>query len=129
MRRVVLWLPVVLYMAAIFFVSGQTNPPMPASVSDKLLHAVAYFGLALLVLFAAQEGRPGPLTAIDAVVALLVSIGYGVTDELHQLFVPGRSADARDLLADAAGAATALAGWWAILGTPSSQAPTPKSQA
>jgi VanZ family protein len=39
---------------------------------------------------------------------------YGVSDELHQAFVPGRHPDPLDLLCDAAGAATALAGWAAL---------------
>lgn len=124
-RRVLLWGPVVLYMAAIFVASGQSNPVMPATVSDKLLHAAAYFGLAVLVLRALQGGRPHRLTVRQAAAALLITIGYAATDELHQLVVPGRSADPRDLLADAAGAAAALAGW-AILGNPRTRIPDSK---
>jgi VanZ family protein len=128
-RRILLWVPAAVYMAAIFFVSGQPSPPMPAALSDKVLHGIAYFGLAVLVLYAIQNGRPGRLTWSQGAAALLITIGYAATDELHQLLVPGRSADPRDLLADAAGATTAVAAWWAMIGNPKSQIPNPKSQA
>jgi VanZ family protein len=112
-NRLWLWAPVAVYMAAIFVVSGQTDPATPAGLSDKSLHGLAYFGLAVLV-FRAIAGRlPARLTWRAAVAALAISIGYGITDELHQLYVPGRSADVFDLFADAIGAASGLIGCWA----------------
>jgi VanZ family protein len=44
-------------------------------------------------------------------------VAYGVTDEWHQSFVPGRSADAIDLVADAVGAGLAAGGLgaWGIM--------------
>ena len=108
-----LWTPVVVYMAAIFVVSGQSDPSIPAGVSDKSLHVLAYLGLAVLV-FRALAGRlPARVTWRAAAAALTISIGYGITDELHQLYVPGRSADVADLFADAIGATLGLIGCWA----------------
>ena len=43
--------------------------------------------------------------ALAALVALLGTVAWGALDEFHQSFVPGRSAAASDLAADAAGAA------------------------
>ena len=40
--------------------------------------------------------------------ALLAASAYGATDEFHQLFVPGRSCDVFDWLADTTGAALAV---------------------
>ena len=37
-------------------------------------------------------------------IALLMTAGYAVTDEIHQLFVPGRSGRILDILIDSAGA-------------------------
>jgi VanZ family protein len=48
-----------------------------------------------------------------AALAAAITIVYGVTDEFHQSFVPGRSADAYDLAADAAGALAGTGACWA----------------
>ena len=114
-------------MAAIFWASAQSDPPMPSGVSDKLLHALAYFGLCVLV-FRAVAGRfPARVTWRRAAAALAITIGYAATDELHQMAVPGRAAEALDLIADAFGALLALIGGWAwgILRTFRAQSPAP----
>lgn len=63
--------------------------------SDKVLHAGAYAVLAALLTLA--TGRP--------LLGVGLAIAYGITDEVHQSFVPGRDASVGDLVADAAGAA------------------------
>jgi len=102
-----LWGPVVAAMAAIFGASAQSSPPTLPDVSDKLLHAAAYAAFMLLALRATHGGirppRPRP-----ALVALLLSLGYGALDEWHQSFVPGRVPSVADWAADAAGALLAL---------------------
>jgi VanZ family protein len=121
---------VLLYMAAIFYLSHQSNPPVPGGVPDKLLHAIEYFGLGVVV-FGAVAGRlPAAVDARRIGLTMLIAVGYAVSDELHQLFVPWRTADVRDLVADAAGVALALivCGAWHIIRNPNSQSPTPKSQ-
>ena len=108
-------------------VSAQSDPPMPSGLSDKPLHALAYLGLGGLV-FRAVAGRfPARVTWRRAVAALAITIGYAVTDELHQMAVPGRAADALDLAADAFGASLALIACWAwgIIRPPRSQSPLP----
>ena len=125
-----LWAPVAIYMAAIFVVSAQSDPPMPPGIPDKSLHAVAYFGLVGFV-FRAVAGRlPARVTWRGAASALAITIAYAATDELHQLFVPGRSADVFDLFADAIGASLGLIACWAwgIISNPKRQIPNPKSQ-
>ena len=91
------WAPVVLYMAAIFYVSSLPEPPPILAGSDKSLHLSAYFGLTLVVVRAVAGGLAQRIGIRTAVVALLIAIGYGVTDEVHQMFVAGRSADVYDL--------------------------------
>jgi VanZ family protein len=117
-------------MAAIFFVSADSDPPTPGGVSDKSLHALAYFGLAVLAFRAAAGGIRARMTRRTAVATLLITIGYAITDELHQRFVPGRSADLYDLYADAAGAcASLIACWaWGIIRNPKPQLPNHNSQ-
>ena len=40
--------------------------------------------------------------------ALLITIGYALTDEFHQSFTPGREPHLRDIVIDGIGAAVAL---------------------
>ena len=108
-----LWLPVLVYMAGIFSASAMSNPPMPSDVPDVSLHGLAYFGLSALLIRAFAHGRWSGVTRRALVLGFVVAVIYGVTDEGHQIFVPGRHADVRDLQADAIGAAIASAAVWA----------------
>ncbi len=107
--RVSLWGPVALYMALIFWVSSMSSPPAPGAVNDKLLHFACYGGLAALILRATAGGRLAGVTRSAALLAWAIATAYGATDEVHQGFVPFRSAEFADLAADALGAALAVA--------------------
>lgn len=70
--------------------------------------------LAGFLLRAFAGGRLKGVTWARGFVAILLATLYGVTDEFHQLFVPGRSADRYDVLADCLGASLGVAlGWLA----------------
>lgn len=112
-RFLLLWAPVVAYMVLIFFASSLSDPPTPSDVSDKSLHLSAYFVLGVLTLRAVLGGLPARVTRRGAALALLIAIGYGAFDELHQSFVPGRTADVVDLFADSVGVAAAVVVCWA----------------
>ncbi len=106
------WLPVILYCGAIFL---QSSFPVPAGLPslphlDKAVHAVIYGGLAVLFCRALRR-RPAFRDRMGKVgwLSFGATVLYGLSDELHQSLVPGRSAEAFDLLADAAGA---LVGIW-----------------
>jgi VanZ family protein len=102
--RVSLWLPPLVYLALIFHFSSQSDPlpEVTARIWDKLLHAIEYAGLAALLGRAFLGEGLGPATAFAA--AALLAAAYGATDEYHQLFVPLRTADVQDWIADAIGA-------------------------
>lgn len=102
-------------MAAIFAASALSRPPSPPDVSDKTLHFAAYGGLGLLSLRAVAGGQAAGVTAATAATAWAIASAYGVSDEVHQRFVPGRAADPADVLADALGAAAAIAGAFGII--------------
>lgn len=113
-----LWLPVLLYMAAIFSASSLSEVPGGISVvPDTLLHGTVYAGLALVSLRAVAGGQWAGVTGAALAMAWMIATGYGVTDEWHQMYVPGRTTELRDLLNDAIGAAVALglAGAWAMV--------------
>ena len=108
-----LWGPVAAYMAAIFALSSQAALPGSSLSPDWVQHGIAYAGLALVALRATSGGRWSGVGARALLLAWAIATIYGVTDEWHQSFVPGRMADVRDVVADAAGAALGLAGAWA----------------
>ena len=98
MRRLLFWLPSVAWATVIFNLSAQPQLPGPGVPGiDKAAHFGAYALLGWLLVWAADRSVL-PL-AVGAVLGLL----YGATDEVHQMFVPGRSPDVLDWFADAAG--------------------------
>jgi len=102
--RAGLWLPPLVYMAVIFYLSSQSAPlpAVTAVVWDKILHLFEYAGLAALLGRAiAGEGLGWPAGFF---VAAFLAAAYGATDEYHQLFVPLRSGELRDWLVDVLGA-------------------------
>jgi VanZ family protein len=112
-RALALWGPVVAFMAAIFIVSAQPQPPLPPQLSDTQGHSLAYMGLAVTVGRALAGGLAAGISLPTAAAAWAIASGYGATDEWHQSFVPGRSADVRDWFADAAGALLGAGACWA----------------
>ena len=111
------WLPAVLYAGMIFYMSSQSHPEeqLPSfvlkDVSDKVLHAVEYAGLAVLC-YRAFRWAAGPSVARQALVLAIVTASiYGITDEVHQFFVPFRESSWLDWLADTAGAAVGALSW------------------
>lgn len=106
--------PLALVMGTIFFLSHQPGdslslPKIPGA--DKLVHIIAYSVLAGTVSFAWSEQQkdrnPRALLLFTFVFCLL----YGISDEFHQSFIPGRTVSVYDLLADCTGAAMACAFW------------------
>jgi VanZ family protein len=105
----------------IFALSAQSNPlpflPRRIFEFDKVLHAIEYAGLVALVTVGLDRVTGAGLRGAAAL-AVVVGACYGLTDELHQALVPGRSADVHDWLADAAGAgvgailAVVALRWW-----------------
>lgn len=90
--------PPLILIALIFASSSRSSagaPPIPGI--DKLVHFVVYGLLATLFCRAGSGWRA-------AVVAVLVTSTYGGLDEWHQSFVPGRSSEVLDWIADTSGA-------------------------
>ncbi len=112
-----LWWPVVLWAGVIFTLSSFPSLPSPPTVSDKHSHMAVYGLLAALIVRALAGGRLSGVTWRAAGLAIGLATVYGVTDELHQGFVPGREPSVLDVVADAAGAALAAVALraWAII--------------
>ena len=101
------WLPLLLAMGVIFFVSNQPSVALPSFdfwdlVVKKLGHFFAYAALALLALRAVLGWQRPYLTAA------LIAFFYALSDEFHQTFIPGRNGTWVDVVIDMAGALTSL---------------------
>ena len=106
-----LWMPLLAWMGLIFYLSAQPDLPHPDVgwadlVFSSAAHAFVFGVLAVLWQRVLGERR------LAWLVALALTGLYALSDEFHQLFVPGRHADPWDLLCDGAGAVIALAFWW-----------------
>jgi hypothetical protein len=96
-RRLLPWLPVVLWAALIFGLSSVPDLGTGLGTWDLVLRKIAHFCeyAVLGALMLRALGREA--------LAAGAGIAYAATDELHQQFVPGRHAAFRDVAIDAAG--------------------------
>ena len=104
------WGPALLQMVAIFVASSIPNlKQLPGDVSDHTGHFVGYAILGVLVLRACAGARWIGVTPRAAMRAWVICAVYGATDEFHQMFTAGRTPAVDDWIADATGAAAAVA--------------------
>jgi VanZ family protein len=73
-----------------------------------VLHFVAYALLGILFLRALKTSRIKINIKLMMILSILLSFLYGISDEIHQYFVPYRNADLMDVLADMFGAITGV---------------------
>ena len=114
-RLTLAWLPALLYMLLIWWLSSQqvALPIDSIPLRDKGVHLAEYAVLGACFAHAVAMTWPGRGLR-GALTAWLLATGFGLLDELHQAFVPGRSADILDLAADALGAAVAVIVVWIL---------------
>jgi VanZ family protein len=105
------WAPVLVWMFIIFMLSSQASlPRAPSDALDvalkKLGHGAGYAVLAVLLCRALDvcgRGRSVRERYVRAGLAVLVTLLYAVTDEIHQSFVPGRGPSPVDVFIDLLG--------------------------
>jgi VanZ family protein len=105
-RKYYIYLPLIIYWIILFIattIPGKSLPPI--GVSDKINHLVAYFILTVMLdlTFLAQQSID-ILRRYSVQFAILTAAVYGIIDEIHQSFIPGRSCDFYDWIADIIGA-------------------------
>ena len=72
----------------------------------KTAHFLIYLILGLSIISLIKEYREVDTKAI--IIALIISIVYAVSDELHQTFISGRSGEVRDVIIDSLGSLTGI---------------------
>ena len=107
------WTAVTTWMAVIFGLSSVSDPDIPSGFATPG-HAFLYLVLGALLAVALADGLP---TSRTAALAVVIASLYGVSDEVHQAFVPGRIPDVFDWTWDTIGAISGAGGlaWLAVL--------------
>ena len=123
------YMVVFLWMAVIFYLSGQVAADSKnlstgitqwiMNIVDEVVwfsidiesfhhiirknaHFIAYLLLGVALIHAMK--RSGVYGFRGYAIALFICIVYAISDEIHQLFVPGRSGELRDVFIDSTGA-------------------------
>ena len=102
--------PAILYVLAIFYAGSVSQGPqldVGFMAPDKLLHALAFFGMQLAMFRAMRWKRAQLGTARLALLAFIISSAIGALLEFWQATLPHRSPELLDWLADVAGAGAA----------------------
>ncbi len=96
-----IWLPTLFWMAFIFFLSSQQTTGISGTRTQrffilKFFHLIEYSVLFLLSYRSLKQTK----SKKPLIIAILFSLFYAATDELHQAFVPGREGRPRDIFID-----------------------------
>ena len=103
------WLPVYIYLILIFYFSSQSIIPASTALAERfyvrpyLQHILIYAGLTLTISRASNYSKNN-----SNFLVVFSTILYGLTDEIHQYFVPGRTFEFLDIGMDFLGAILAL---------------------
>jgi len=105
------WFPVVLYSGIIFYVSSIPNlkPPISVVWGDKVFHIIEYIPFGFLVARAFVNTIDELTWGKAWFLVISIAFLYGVSDEIHQIFVIGREVSLVDIIADSIGGF--LGGW------------------
>ncbi len=107
--------PMLIVMGTIFFLSHQPGdalymPPLPWF--DKAAHLAIYALLAISVLYGFSPWLEDKKFPTVTLLVGLFCVLYGISDEFHQSFIPGRFVSVGDVAADGAGALLACCAWF-----------------
>jgi VanZ family protein len=111
-RRGLLYgLPVIVYAGLIFLLSSFPHFPEeapPFTGYDKLAHLIEYYFFGVLICRWLVKKKHRFETGHAFFITLVIGTGYGISDEWHQSFIPGRVASIWDALFDAIGVVAAV---------------------
>lgn len=104
----VFYIITILYMVMIFYTSSLPSPEQPGILEDvpnidKMEHLSEFFVLGTLLFLSFHFTVDTKIRDHAWMLALMFGILYAISDEAHQMFVPGRSPSLLDLLADTVG--------------------------
>lgn len=101
------WIPLYVYAGLIFYFSSIPKPLPPIHIPqfDKLMHIVEYSVFGYLAARALKNSAKKAFFENFKILAVLISVLYGISDEFHQMFISERNVSVFDVMADAVGGA------------------------
>ena len=104
--------PVILMCLVIFVLSsipGNYYPKVDFKFSDKIVHIILYSALSsAFYISIRKQNKVGLFSEHAFIFSIVLSALYGISDEFHQYFVPNRSCDVYDMIANTIGATIAI---------------------
>ncbi len=109
-KVLLVYFPLGVYWLILFIATSIPSDYIPSvGVSDKFNHFFAYMGLSVLLYFAFNlQNKYEIMNKYPAALTLVIAAIYGAFDEVHQMLIPGRSAELLDWIADIFGAVTGV---------------------
>lgn len=104
-------LPAILIAVIIFWLSNTTHPEFPKIGivwEDKIAHSIAYFIFGISLAMFLMSNTSWDSVQKIGLVTLFIGTLYGLSDEVHQYFIPGRDAEFLDWVADVVGICLSL---------------------
>lgn len=103
--KIFIWGPVILIMLLIFYFSSlpQRDIPLVFSYQDIFFHLAVYAALGFFLNRALRANSPNLSRVKLIILTAFLGLLYGVSDEMHQMLVPGRCASFFDLFLDGTG--------------------------
>lgn len=98
----VTWMVLIFTGSCIIFDSGTSS----LIISDKLIHFIEFGILSSLYFYAFTKTTLIKNSILLIGICTILTIMYGISDEVHQLFVPTREFSVYDILADGVGGVT-----------------------
>jgi VanZ family protein len=105
-KKKLIYIPLIIYWIILLTATSLPGNDVPDfHVSDKIEHFTGYAVLTIFLCFTLMLQSKFQFMKKHAyIITLLMVSVYGALDELHQLFIPGRSCDIRDWIADTSAA-------------------------
>ena len=101
------YIALIIYCAFIFWSSSHSDLPEPDLEfpgRDKVMHLILYGIMAAIISVGINGATRAPTAGRQWLLPILFVLVYGISDELHQLFVPNRNFDPWDIVANVGGA-------------------------
>jgi len=104
-KKSLVYFPLYFYWIILFALTSFPTDALPSfGIGDKFEHLIAYFVLTILMQLTFHfQKKYERLKLKPGYYAVLISALYGIVDEVHQYFIPGRYCDILDLLANFVG--------------------------